>query len=227
MLDFWLFFFGFTFGISTLVGLGARFAFTRDRRIKRMLRRIKPTLIRDVRDGRAVKIVGELVYGGRSIEAALSRRACAYYAVRVQEYRSYGTRGGHWREIVREEKGVDFYVRDESGMALIRVASDGKDFPALVNDRKARTSPIVSDDPDLARFMAERGRSVEGSFFRKNLRAYEGVLEAGERVAVGGLARWEPDPDAAGGNYRETPKRLVLQASEALPIFLSDDPSAL
>ena len=53
------------------------------------------------------------------------------------------------------------------------------------------------------------------------------MLEAGERVAVGGLARWMPDPDAAGGNYRETPKRLVLQASESLPLFLSDDPAAL
>ena len=76
--------------------------------------------------------------------------------------------------------------------------------------------------------MAERGISVEGTFFRKNLRAYEGVLEAGERVAVGGLARWVPDPDAAGGDPRETPKRLVLGAvSDALPLFFSDDPDAL
>ena len=227
MLDFWLLFFGFTFGISTIVGLGARFAFTRDRRIKRMLRRIKPTLIRDVRDGRAVKIVGELVYAGRSIAAPLSERACAYYSVVVQEYRSHGTRGGHWHEIIREERGIDFYLRDDSGMALVRPASNGQDFPALVQDRKARTSPIISNDPNLERFLAARGRSVEGAFFRKNLRAYEGVLEAGERVAVGGLARWMPDPDAAGGSYREVPKRLVLQGSESLPLFLSDDPGAL
>ena len=81
--------------------------------------------------------------------------------------------------------------------------------------------------PTSSASSAERGVSVEGIFFRKNLRAYEGVLEAGERVAVGGLARWVPDPDAAGGNYRETPKRLVLEASESLPLFLSDDPAAL
>jgi hypothetical protein len=214
--------------LGVALGLGTRiFGFSRERRIKRALRSVKPTLIRDVRDGKVVKIVGELVFAGRSIEAALSQRACAYYSLRVEEYRGHGPRGGHWREIIREDKGIDFYVRDESGMALVRIASDAKALPALVQDRKARTSPILSDDADLARFMAERGRSVEGSFFRKNLRAYEGVLEAGERVAVGGLARWLPDPDAAGGSYRETPTRLVMQASEAMPLFLSDDPGAL
>ena len=157
----------------------------------------------------------------------MSQRACAYYSVVVEEYRGRGPRSGHWHEIIREEKGVDFFLRDESGMALVRVAPDGKDLPALVQDRKARTSPILSNDADLERFLAERGRSVEGTFFRKNLRAHEGVLEAGERVAVGGLARWVPDPDAAGGNYRETPRRLVLEASESLPLFLSDDPATL
>lgn len=223
-MELWLVLFFFSLGAGALT---TRLLFTRDRRIKRLLRSTRATLVRDARDGKAIKIVGELVYAGRPVEAPLSLRACAYYSVRVAEYRGHGPRGGHWHEIVREERGVDFYVRDESGMALVRVASDGRDFPALVQDRKARTSPIVRDDADLERFMRARGKSVEGTFLRKNLRAYEGVLEAGERVAVAGLARWLPDPDAAGGNYRETPKRLVLQASDSLPLFLSDDPAAL
>ena len=212
---------------GVVAGLTTRVLYSRDRRIKRALKRVKPTPIRDARDGKVVKIVGELVFAGRSLPAPLSQRACAYYSIRVEEYRSHGTRGGHWRQIVREDKGLDFYLRDETGVALVRIAPEGAYFPALVWDRKARTSPIISDDPELARFLGERGMSVEGTFFRKNLRAYEGVLEAGERVAVGGLARWVPDPDAAGGNYRETPKRLVLEASDALPLFFSDDPDAL
>lgn len=209
------------------VGAFSMRLFTRDRRIKRLLRRIKPTAIRDVSDGRVVKIVGELVYAGRSIPSPLSQRACAYYSIVVEEYRGRGTRGGHWREIVREETGIDFYVRDDSGMALVRVTAGGKYFPALVQDHRARTSPILSNDPGLEEFLRRRGIATEGTFFRKNLRGYEGILEAGERVAVGGIARWMPDPDAAGGSYRETPKRLVLESSESLGIFLSDDKSTL
>ena len=191
------------------------------------LRRLAPTPIRQARDGKAVKIVGELVYAGRSIPSPLSQRTCAYYSIVVQEYRGRGARGGHWREILREDNGIDFFVRDESGTALVRVAADGKYFPALVQDRRARTSPILSNDADLERFLGERGIATEGTFFRKNLRAHEGILEAGERVAVGGIARWMPDPAAAGGNYRETPRRLVLESSESLGIFLSDDKSTL
>jgi hypothetical protein len=213
---------GFLFG-----SLAMRLAFTRERRIKRALKRVKPTAIRDAKDGKTVKLVGELVYAGHSIASPLSQRKCAYYSIVVKEYRGRGARGGHWREIVREERGIDFYLRDPSGMALVRIGGDGNALPALVQDHRVRTSPIVHNDADLERFLNERGRTVEGTFFRKNLRAYEGILEAGERVAVGGLARWMPDPDAAGGNYRETPKRLVLEASESLPLFLSDDPAAL
>jgi len=218
--------FPLVFAAAALGGLTMRLAFTRERRIKRLLRRFKPTPIRDAEDGRVVKIVGELVYTGRSIPSPLSLRQCAYYSILVEEFRSRG-RSGRWHELIREEKGIDFYLRDATGMALVRIASDGKHFPALVQDRKARTSPILRNDPNLERFLGERGQSVEGTFFRKNLRAYEGILEAGERVAVGGIARWIPDPDAAGGSYRETPKRLVLEASESLGLFLSDDKSAL
>jgi hypothetical protein len=210
---------------AALLTVAMRFAFTRERRIKRALKRVPPTAIARARDGKAIKIVGELVYAGRSIPSPLSGRECAYYAIVVEEYRSRG-RSGAWHEIIREERGIDFYVRDDSGMALVRV-SDRLAFPALVQDRRARVSPIMHSDADLERFLAERGRSTEGTFFRKNLRASEGILESGERVAVGGLARWLPDPDAAGGGYREAGKRLVLQASEALPLFLTDDPSAV
>ncbi len=205
--------------------LALRFGFTRERRIKRALKRVRPRLVRDVRDGKVVKLVGELAYAAQPLTAPLSGRTCAFYSILVEEYRSRGTRGGHWYEVLREERGVDFFVRDESGVALVRPGG-GQALPALVQDRKARSSPILHSDADLERFLAERGRSAEGFFFRKNLRAFEGVLEAGERVAVGGLARWVADPDAAGGGYREAGRRLVLQSSESLPLLFSDDPAA-
>jgi hypothetical protein len=214
------------FLVAAVSGLVLRFGFTRDRRIKRALKATRPTAIARARDGRAVKIVGAVAYAGRSIPSPLSGRECAYYAIVVEEYRSHG-KGGSWHEILREEKGIDFLVRDDSGIALVRIASHGGTFPALVQDRKARTSPILHSDADLERYLGERGISTEGRFFRKNLRASEGILEQGERVAVGGLARWLPDPDAGGGGYREAGKRLVLQSSEALPLFLSDDPKTL
>src|SRR4051794_2968578 len=114
---------------AATAGLGMRFGFTRERRIKRLLRRVKPTAIARARDGKVVKIVGELLYAGRSMPSPLSGRECAYYSIVVSEYRGTGTRGGAWVEIVREERGIDFLVRDESGVALVRIARDAEAFP--------------------------------------------------------------------------------------------------
>lgn len=214
------------FILASTVGVAAlRLAFTPERRIKRALRRVKPTRVCDVRDGRVVKLVGEVVYAGRTLASPLSRRDCAYYSVVVKQYAPRTGRPAKWNEIVREERGVDFYVRDGSGMALVRL-TERSTWAALIRDHQARTSPILLSDAELERLVTERGHATKGAFFRKRLRAYEGVLVEGERVAVGGLARWAADPDAAGAGYRDPGKRLVLEASDALPLFFSDDPSA-
>src|SRR5439155_23430536 len=108
--------------IATVAGgLWLRFGYTRERRIKRVLRAVKPTAIAAARDGKAVKIVGALAYAGRSIPSPLSGRQCAFYSIVVREYRSRGGKGGEWKEVLREEKGVDFFVRDDSGVALVRI----------------------------------------------------------------------------------------------------------
>ena len=213
--------------VSGLGGIALRFAFARERRIKRALARPAHGDPRR-RDGKAVKLVGELVYAGHSIPAPLSQRACAYYSIVVEQV----PRSRHARRPLAHHRharniGIDFYLRDDTGVALVRIPAGNEQsaFPRSCAIARRAPRPSCSNDADLERFLTGRGISVEGAFFRKNLRAYEGILEAGERVAVGGLARWMPDPDAAGGNYRETPKRLVLEASESLPLFLSDDPA--
>jgi hypothetical protein len=198
----------------------------RDRRIKRALKRVRATPVAEVRDGRVVKLVGEVVSAGRSLEAPLTQKACAYYSISVEEYQVQTLRRATWREVLREERGVDFYLRDESGIALVHV-TERSTFAALLRDRKARASPVLYSDAELERLLSARGHATRGAIFRKHLRASECVLQAGERVAVGGLGRWLPDPEAAGGSYRELPKRLVLQASEAIPLFMSDDPATL
>ena len=194
--------------------------FTPDARIKRALRRARATTIAAAGDGQIVKIVGTVRYGQRTVKSPLTDRTCTLYSVVVDDTgRSPAT------EVVREDFGADFCVEDGSGLALVRIG-DVAPTVVLVKDREFITTPIDSDAV-IERFMTSRGHSLRGHLFLKSLRAREGVLEAGERVAVCGLARWMADPDAAGGSYRETPKRLVLEGSESLPLLLSDDPKTL
>jgi hypothetical protein len=182
------------------------------------LRALPATRIADAGDGQIVKVVGELIYAHRTTASPLSRRSCAYYSVRVDQYTGSGLLAS-WLTLVREAGGVDFYVRDDSGTALVRVGK-GRLASALVQDRTARISPLLHDDWHLEALLAERGYEVGGMFFRKTYRASHGVLEAGERIAVAGRARWVAASDA-GGSYREAAMAVELQASH-----LSDDADA-
>jgi hypothetical protein len=211
------------FLLATSIGLASLFAFVRYRpsaQVKRALKRLAATPIADAREGEIVKIVGTVGYAGQTVESPMSRRTCAFYSIVVEKSNRTPA-----IEILREERGVDFHVRDASGVALVRIGNVPP-TTALVFERTRFTTPVDSD-ADIERILAAHGQAIRGVVFYKSLRAREGLLVEGAKIAVGGLARWMPDPDAAGGNYRETPKRLVLQASEALPLFLSDDPSAL
>ena len=58
------------------------------------------------------------------------------------------------------------------------------------------------------------------------LRFMEGIVEAGERVAVLGHGSQRPDPGGAG-TYREMPTRLLLHGNAELPLMLTDQVAPL
>jgi hypothetical protein len=224
-------------------GIGfAAWWFDRDRRIKRELKRLPVTPIKDVRDGELRKVVGRLRPVGETVVAPISGRACAYYFVEVQELRGSG-RSRRWVVVAREEDARDFLLEDEGGRALVRTGRDLHAHPqirgvplrqrlismtvAVVKDR-SYDAGIFKDPPAaLEAFLARHGVSTKGWLFNRTLRCREGVLEEGEAIAAAGVGRWEPDPDpgGVGGAYREAPRRLVLEAAGNVPLFVSDDPS--
>jgi hypothetical protein len=199
--------------------------FNRDARIKRALKQARRTPIADVKDGQVTKVVGRLTFIGEPLVAPLTGRTCAYYLVVVEQYRSYG-RSGKWVQIVREERRQDFLLDDGSARALVRM---GDAQVAIVSDANFKSGVFKDATPVLDAFLARHGRQSQGWLFNKQIRYREGVLEPHEDIAVGGIGRWEPDPDpgAAGGSFREAPRRLRLQPAGGLPLLVSDDPKVM
>lgn len=200
--------------------------FDEERRAKRALRSIPAMPIAEAPEGGVVKVCGTLRYAGEPIVAPLSGRSCAAFLVEVEEHQRSGKQS-RWRTIITERNAVDFLVEGADGHALVRASG-----AQLVLVRDARfTSGVFNDaTPELERYLARHGHHSTGLFgFNKAIRYKEGVLEEGEEVAVLGLARWEHDPDvaAAGGGYRERPRRLVLDLSDQGQLLVSDDASVL
>src|SRR5581483_729466 len=104
--------------LGGLVTLTALRLFSAERRVKRLMRKIPRTLIHDVRDGQAVKIVGKLLFLGTPLNGPLSGRRCGYYLFTVTE----NPNRKNEEVLVTEEQRRDFILEDPTGRALVRVA---------------------------------------------------------------------------------------------------------
>jgi hypothetical protein len=197
--------------------------FSADQRARRAMKAVPRRRVAEVIEGEKARVVGR-VEVERTVTAPLSGRPCAYWRVVVEEKRSSG-KSSHWRTIIDEHDGVDFFLRDEDGKALVKTA-----FVHAVLEKDSHFSSGLFDDagPELEAFLAQRGHSSTGLVFNKTMRYREGVVEPGELVAAVGVGRWERDPDEqarAGAGYREArlPERLVLDAPAEGPLLLSDE----
>jgi hypothetical protein len=190
-------------------------------RIKRTLRAAQLASVADAPEDVPIKLVGRLRIVGNPLRAPFSKRKCAAWFVRVD----IDSQSQDGKTFV-EGKAQSFELEDETGRALIEVT----DTPLLELVVDAHHSSGVLDDPapHLQEFLHHRGHATRGWIFNKSIRYREGVLEAGERVAVLGVAsrQIDPAPNAVDG-YRSKSKRLVLRAPRGARLLMTDDPSLL
>ena len=203
---------------AALVTAFYRFWQSPERLIKRTLAATPTTRICDARDGIAIKVAGVVEPAlAPLMTSPLTGRSCFYYCIVVQERRN----GQLWTPILREERGVDFQLRDASGAALVRPE---RAKTVLIADETREQSLLTIDDERLERFMRERGQPTRGVVLQKTLRAEEAILVAGKRIAVAALARWEANAEGSAANYREPARRLTLAAAGDVPLLISDYP---
>lgn len=197
--------------------------FSEAAKIRRALKAAPRVTIAEAQQGSVVKIAGRVRPVTELLAAPLTGRKCVYFEATVEEYRSSG-KSGRWVEIIREAESSDFLVEDGTGRALVKTAAMK---PLLVKDSTLTSGFLNDASADLEAFLQKHGKSSTGWIFNKNLRYKEGVFEPGETVSVLGQCRWEQDPDPreAGSGYRDTPKRLVMDApDQGQFLFASDEP---
>jgi hypothetical protein len=187
-------------GVLSVAALGVvYYAIRRHRegRISRALRSVPSRRLSDLKDAQVGKVIGTVEPSGELLEAPFSGRKCAYFLA-IVEQRS----GGRWQELARKEGFQDFYLRDPSGRALVRMMGA---TVSVVRDKKVLSQPVVEPAPELRAFLDAHA----------NLRYRERVIAPGETFAVGGVVRWEADD------------RVFLEASAQIPLFVSDDPAVI
>jgi len=212
-------------GGGAIIGLASHFL-VEPPRARQLLRRAPRRMIDAFKEGEAAKIVGTLSYLGEPLRTPLTGRPCACYEILVEEYSATGGMGS-WEVVIREFKGQDFMLRDETGLAI--VSPEGAELEITL-DSQTKSGTFHEPTVRETNFLKSHGRKGKGWLFNKTLRYREGVLEAGEFVAVLGQGVNEPDPDGADqvSGYRQgPPMRLRLGGSKKTPLMISDAPETL
>lgn len=205
-----------------MVTIGVAFALIRlalsdTAKAERALREAQRATVADMVEGTTARLAGVVTSDG-TLRAPLTGRACVAYVARVEEH--LGKQG--WRTRVYEVRGVTFTIDDGTGRALIDPTSSTL---LLEMDSTTRSGSLDDATPVEESFLARHGFASTGWWLNKTLRYTEGVIEAGERVAVLGRGVREPDPDARprDSGYRGAlPTRICVGGTPEHPIVVTD-----
>lgn len=189
------------------------------------MRAIPRKRIADVLDGEQVRIVG-VVEARETVTAPLTGRPCAYWRVVVRE-RRLGTRP-RFVQILEDQDGTDFVVRDETGSAKVihesvnaQLADAARfDFGGLLESPTPAVEAYLRSHP-----------SLRGVRLSQPMQLEERIVQHGDRLCAVGTGHWEAAPEGEAppaGGYRESqqPKRLVVRRG-GLWLTLTDHPKLL
>jgi hypothetical protein len=154
----------------------------------------------EVTIGRIIGVARPL--DGKTVIAPLSGRICLAYFVRVSD-KTYGD-GQHQQpdlELAAESGGTPFLLEDETGTAIID--PDGARCVLAIDDKMGTTG----DTNDRQRAFLERYAAHD--LTHDWIRWYEGIVSAGERIAVVGYG-------TRGDG------RLRMSSSPHLPLVICD-----
>ncbi len=190
-----------------------------DRRIRNLLRHADHRALGDVPEHAFVRVTGVVeAHRSRVLEAPLSGRLCAYYAIVVRSRPVTAYEQRKRRTVFDEQEGVPF-----------QLVSD--DTRAIIDPTDAWISSAFDHEADLsnprAREIIKRAGLV-GAVDRPKLQ--EAILGVGARIALFGAAVKEPDRDGvvAEQGYRDGgPTRLRFSGSAKFPLVIRDDLASL
>lgn len=172
---------------------------TRDLRVARRNRRLRPTPIDQLTAGDLRKVSGTIRAVGPSLTAPVSGESSVYYhAIEEKrvEYFVGGAPAEKWLEVGEEQDACWFALDGEGGTIQVEVTADSV---VVLSPASAYTAHVEAQS-----------------------RWREAVLLPGDHVTVIGVVALEPDPSATEDRlYRAAPPlRPVLRGSPRTPLMV-------
>lgn len=207
------------------IGLTSYF-FSKKQVIFRKLGKFQDRKIAQIRSNELTKITGKTLHVHEPLIAPFSKRKCVSYVIKIAQKRSSG-KSSYWKTLVKEEKIQDFFLKDRSGeVVMIKPTSVPRNYDSFVVKDRSVSSGIFNDPtPEFEALLSRYDiQSTNFMGFNKKLRYTERIIEVGEEITVGGIAKWktinEPIQDYSYS------KIAVLESTDAQKLIITDHPDA-
>ncbi|GAB1856802.1 hypothetical protein MHTCC0001_16380 [Flavobacteriaceae bacterium MHTCC 0001] len=210
-------------GALTIIVLS--YVFGKRQILLRELSKLTPKEILQFRTNEPTKVTGKVLHVHEPFVAPFSKRKCVAYEFVIKQKKSTG-KNSYWKTIVKEEDIQDFFVEHKGEVAMIKPTKNPKNYKNyFVADGKVSSGIFKNPTPEFKQLLEQYDIKSENFFgFNKALRYTERILEVGETVTVGGIAKWKTlNTTINGYNYS---KIAALESTNEQKIVITDLPEA-
>lgn len=213
--------------IATIIGVVVftSYYFGRRQRVLRALKDFKAKRITQFRTNELTKTTGKVLHVHEPLIAPYSKRKCVAYHITIEAHKSTG-KSSHWRVVVSEHDIQDFFVEQRGEVVMVKPIKHPKNYKSfMVSDSSANSGTFNDPTSEFKRLLDKYGvDSTNLLGFNKRLRYTERIIEVGEEITVGGIAKWKEmiEPISEYGSTRIA----TLESSPEQKLIITDDPKA-
>lgn len=167
------------------------------------------------------KITGKVLHVHEPFVVPYSKRKCVAYYFKIEKKVSTG-KHSHWRTLIEKEDIQDFYIEKSGEVVLVRPTNTPKNYYSyLVEDSSAGSGFLNDPTPEFKELLDGFNIPSENFLgFNKRLKYSERIIEVGEIITVGGIAKWKAvDATISGYNYS---KIAALESSDSQKLIITD-----
>ena len=213
--------------ITLIIVIGVlSYYFNKKQKILRSLNKLKAKSILQFRTNEPTKITGKVLHVHEPFVAPFSKRKCVAFEFKIQQKKQRG-KNSYWKTLINETNIQDFFVEQKGEVAMITPKTNPLNFNIYLVEDKRISSGFLSDpSPEFENLLqAYNIESTNLLGLNKTLRYTERILEVGETVTVGGIAKWKAiDTTIEGYNYS---KIATLESIDTQKIIITDLPEAI
>lgn len=186
--------------------------FNKKQIIYRKLSKFKPKRITQFRTNELTKVTGKVLEVKAPFIVPFSKRKCVVYVIEIKRKVKSG-KSSYWETLVNKEDIQDFFIEKDGELVIVKPSLESSNyFSYFVEDKSVSSGTFNDPSPEFRNILNDFNIDSANCFgLNKTLRYTERILEVGETITVGGIAKWKTLNDPIAG-YSDS-KIAALESS--------------